>query len=467
MIVLLRIKKERFLMISKKAIGLLSVALVIPAFSNVNLSAIELDSDMGYYESVKNVLEVNQNLEDLENSLKPILKNFFDSKIEEYINFLGSNHEDIQENKNSLIECIDFYIKNFSLRERHFGYPANMCKRTALVNIFSSIEKEGFLANNCGDVNESGNYRMDSKEIERDILKLFAEKFGIQDNYWGYITSGGSESNEWGINASFKKNPDGILYFCESAHYSIYKNSETHKRRIIPQTSEEDESINCEALFKQIEKDYSQTKSPANIILTWGTTKYGSCDDVKRITDFLIEKHIPYYVHVDAALFGGIPNNQVDAPVISEIKNLNIDSISTSLHKYIGVPTVKSILLSTKKASGEHIDYIGQTDNTTSGSRDIMPFSTRQQVIDILNHSDPCDYKKNIEFFEKCLKDKSVNFVRNGKSNIFVVDAPSDEICKKYQLSCFTDKAGHQKSHIIIFPYQNQNIIKELAEELS
>ena len=65
-------------MISKKTIGLLSVALAIPAFSNVNLSAIELDSDMGYYESVKNVLEVNQNLEDLENSLKPILKNFFD-----------------------------------------------------------------------------------------------------------------------------------------------------------------------------------------------------------------------------------------------------------------------------------------------------------------------------------------------------------------------------------------------------
>ena len=169
-------------MISKKAIGLLSVALSIPAFSNMNLSAIELDSDMGYYESMKNVLEADQNLEDLENSLKPILKKFFNSKIDEYINFFGKNSEDIQVNKSSLIECIDFYIKNFSLRERHFGYPANMCKRTALVNIFRSIEKNGFLANNCGDVNESGNYRMDSKEIERDILKLFAEKFGIEDN---------------------------------------------------------------------------------------------------------------------------------------------------------------------------------------------------------------------------------------------------------------------------------------------
>ena len=141
-------------MISKKVIGLLSVALAIPAFSNMGLGAEEIDSDMVYYESVKNVLEINQNPEDLENNLKPILKNFFDSKIDEYINFLGRNSKDIQENRNSLIECIDFYIKNFSLRERHFGYPANMCKRTALVNIFSSIEKDGFLANNCGDVNE-------------------------------------------------------------------------------------------------------------------------------------------------------------------------------------------------------------------------------------------------------------------------------------------------------------------------
>lgn len=453
-------------MISKKLIGLFSLAFIIPVFSKVHLQANEFNSDVSYYEEVKNVLETNQNLEDLEKNLKPVLKKFFDTKIDKYIKFIGENSKDIEKDKISVIECVDFYIKNFLLRERHFGYPANMCERSALVNIFRSIEKNGFLANNCGDVNESGNYQMDSKEIERNILKIFAEKFGIEDNYWGYITSGGSESNEWAINTSFKKNPDGILYFCESAHYSIYKNSQPYKRRIIPQISDEDESINCEALFNQIEKDYSETKSPANIILTWGTTKYGSCDDVKKITDFLIDKHIPYYVHVDAALFGGIPNNQLDAPVISDIKSLNIDSISTSLHKYIGVPTVKSVLLSTKEAFGERIDYIGQTDSTTSGSRDIMPFSTRQQVMDILNCSEPCDYKKNIEFFEKCLKDENIKFIRNGKSNIFVVDAPSNEICKKYQLSCFTDKMGKQKAHIIIFPYQDQNIIKELAQEL-
>lgn len=214
-------------------------------------------------------------------------------------------------------------------------------------------------------------------------------------------------------------------------------------------------------------KDYNETKSPANIILTWGTTRYGSCDNIKKVTDFLMSKNIPYYVHVDAAMFGGIPNNQVDAPIISNIRDLNIDSISTSLHKYVGVPTVKSVLLCTKGGTfGQHVDYIGQTDSTTSGSRDIMPFSTRQQVIDIFEHSKPEDYKTNVDFFENCLRSENINYVRNGKSNTFVVDAPNDDICKKYQLSCFTDKLGKQKAHIIIFPYQDQNVMKQLVQEL-
>lgn len=343
---------------------------------------------------MKEALKTSENSDDLKGNIKIVLDTLFKLKMNKYLYSLDLNEKDFQKLKSTVLECLDFYEKNAELRMRHFGYPANMCEKSILFDMLKSIEKDGFLANNCGDVNEVGNYQMDSKKIERDILRLFAEKFGIEDNYWGYITSGGSESNQWGINESFKENPDGILYFCESAHYSIYKYSEHYSRRIIPQTSNTDESIDCDALFKQIEKDYEEKHSPANLVLTWGTTKYGSCDDVKKITDYLISKNIPYYVHVDAALFGGIPNNQLDAPIMSNIKELNINSISTSLHKYIGVPNVKSVLLSTKRVSGKHIDYIGQTGSTTSGSRDIMPFSTRQQVVDILQNSDPDNYRK-------------------------------------------------------------------------
>ncbi len=443
----------------KKILSICSLAFM---FSNFIVSA----NGNKPYSLLREAVEVSENSDDLKNNIKIALDKLFKLKMNKYISSLDLNEKDLQKLKDVVLECLNFYEKNAELRTHHFGYPANMCEKSILFDILKSIEKDGFLANNCGDVNEVGNYQMDSKKIERDILRLFAEKFGIEDNYWGYITSGGSESNQWGINEAFTENPDGILYFCESAHYSIYKYSEHYNRRIIPQTSDTDESIDCNALFKQIEKDYKETHSPANLVLTWGTTKYGSCDDIKRITDYLISKNIPYYVHVDAALFGGIPNNQLDAPIISNIKELNINSISTSLHKYIGVPNVKSVLLSRKCASGKHIDYIGQTDSTTSGSRDIMPFSTRQQVVDILQNSDPEDYRKNIDFFAECLREQNVEFIRNGNSNIFVVDAPSDEICKKYQLSCFKDKLGKQKAHIIIFPYQDQEIIKELANNL-
>ena len=127
---------------------------------------------------------------------------------------------------------------------------------------------------------------------------------------------------------------------------------------------------------------------------------------------------------------------------------------------------VISVLLSTGSFFGNHIDYIGQTDSTTCGSRDIMPFSTRQQVVDILKHSDPEDYRKNIIFFENALRKNNVKYVKNEKSNIFIVDAPSEEICRKYQLSCFQDKSGNERAHIIIFPYQTKEAIENLANDL-
>lgn len=281
-------------------------------------------------------------------------------------------------------------------------------ERTPLYNIFLEYERFGFLSNNCGDIFEKGNYKMDSKEIEKDILEMFARKFGIDKNpYWGYITSGGSESNSWGIDNGFRIYPKGILYYCESAHYSIKKHAERYRSICIPQVS--------------------------------------------------------------PALYGGIPNNQVDAPII-KINEKEIDSISVSLHKYIGVPVVKSVLLSTRKPNCEVVPYIGMMDSTTSGSRDILPFSMRQQVFDVLNLTDKEEYTKNISLFERLLNEQKIPYIRSGKGNIFVMDKPSDALCEKFQLSTFEiylDGKKINKAHIIIFPYQIDTIICELVHDLS
>lgn len=387
--------------------------------------------------------------------------------LQQYIAQFSIADVDIKQIESYCIECEQFYQENLRLRKYHFGYPANMLERTPLYNIFLEYERFGFLSNNCGDTFEKGNYRMDSKEIEKDILEMFARKFGIDKNpYWGYITSGGSESNSWGIDNGFRIYPKGILYYCESAHYSIKKHAERYYHSIcIPQVSPTDEAININILFKMIRTN----PNPVILILTWGTTKFGSCDDILQIVSMLKKEEREFYIHVDAALYGGIPNNQIDAPII-KINGEEIDSISVSLHKYIGVPFVKSVLLSTRKPDCEIVPYIGMVDSTTSGSRDILPFSMRQQVFDVLNLTDEGEYTKNISLFERLLNEQKIPYIRSGKGNIFVVDKPSDALCEKFQLSTFEiyiDGKKINKAHIIIFPYQIDSIICELVHDLS
>ena len=386
--------------------------------------------------------------------------------LQQYITQFSVSDEDIKQIEEYCIECEKFYQQNQRLRNYHFGYPANMLERTPLYNIFLEYERLGFLSNNCGDTFEKGNYRMDSKEIEKDILEMFAHKFGIDKKpYWGYITSGGSESNSWGIENGFRFYPKGILYYSESAHYSIKKYAEKYRSICIPQASPTDEAINNNVLFEMVRSN----PNPVILVLTWGTTKFGSCDDVFQIISTLKKEGREFYIHVDAALYGGIPNNQIDAPII-KIDGEEIDSISVSLHKYIGVPFVKSVLLSTRKPNCEIVPYIGVTDSTTSGSRDILPFSMRQQVFDVLNLTDKGEYAKNINLFERLLNEQRIPYIRSGKGNIFVVDKPSDDLCQKYQLSTFeinVDGKKINKAHIIIFPYQVETIIFELVHDLS
>lgn len=183
-----------------------------------------------------------------------------------YISEHSLTNEQIIQLKQSCIECEEFYLENQKRRNYHFGYPANLLNPEPIYYIFAEYEKQHFLANNCGDTFEQGNYSMDSKKIEQSILAMFAEKFGIEKYpYWGYITSGGSESNAWGINSGYQMYPDGILYYCESAHYSVRKNIQGRRSICIPQRNSLDESIDCDLLLKMIRTNLQ----PAILFLTW------------------------------------------------------------------------------------------------------------------------------------------------------------------------------------------------------
>lgn len=360
-----------------------------------------------------------------------------------------------------------------ALRPTFFGYPGNLNEDSPLVRHLRHLEAEMFYSNNAGDPFEKGPWSLDGKAYERKLLSLFMKRFGLDEtSSWGYITTGGSESNTWAIRNGFRKFPDGRLYFCESAHYSVLKSVTNGSQALfpytlIPPTSNTSERIDTQKLFQTIAENYHKTKTPAILLLTWGTTRFGSIDEVRLIADHLKVTGIPHYIHVDAAFYGGIPANQIEAPVISTLADLGADSISISLHKFFGVPAINSVLLCKDKADGLEIDYLGQRDTTVSGSRSFPLFSATQRVKEILERSPEDTYCKNPQYFESRLKTIEYPYLRDGYANIFVIPRPSDSILEHFQLASFKSPDGKEDwAHIIVNPFHTQAEMDKLIETL-
>ena len=376
-----------------------------------------------------------------------------------------------EEDSEYIAKIDEYYARNLFRRKYMFGYPANMEDYSYTTSYLRHLESKMYLMNNCGDPYQKGNYGMDSKSIEKKIISLVAENFGVaQGEYWGYITSGGTESNFWGIREGFNRFPKGKLYFSEDTHYSVEKyvfDGENRERYPYEKIKvDKFGRISVENLFEVVKRDRKNGSNGAIVVLTWGTTCRGAVDEVKRITDGLRERGIEYYCHLDAAHFGGIAKNQEGAPKVENLAALGVDSVAVSMHKFMGTARVNGVLLALTRRDRPVIDYIGQEDSTLLGSRDYLPFSTYQRAREMLLRRDGEHYISNVQYFEGCLNDAGLVYERFENSNTFVVPKPCDEICKKYQLATFVDYDGSEKAHIIIFPFHQKEIMDELVHNL-
>lgn len=387
--------------------------------------------------------------------------------MEKLYNYLQQDIRQELENTPIAQEAQAFYAENTNRAECMFGYPSNNVTLSPLTQYLLLRHYNSPFSNNCGDVEERGNYALDTKDIERRIVQFYADKFGMGDTPWGYVTSGGSESNSCGIALAYNKYPNGIVYYSQSAHYSVEKFAKLYRRVEIP--TKPNDVLDLDILFAEILKNFRADGSPANLILTHGTTKYGECDDVDTIVTFLNEHKIPHYIHLDAALYGGIPNNQHNAPLIRNAKERGIDSVCVSMHKYLGFPDVHSVFVSTKKPQGRAVAYIGQRDTTVSGSRSIPAFALYNHILEQEHGQTEDTYEKNILYFEERLQALHIPYYRAPLANIFVIDKPSTEACKEFQLSCFFDSPCEddvEKAHILIFPHHTKQAMEQLLSAL-
>jgi len=340
------------------------------------------------------------------------------------------------------------------------GYPTNA------VLSYSNLGKFlDFTINNVGDPFSDCNYKVSTREFEKEVLHFFGDLMHIEpDDFWGYVTNGGTEGNMYGLYLGRETYPDGIIYYSEDTHYSISKTVRVLNSKHVMIKSQPNGEMDYNH-FKETVSSLSHY--PVIVNANIGTTMKGAIDNVANIVGILNSLNIKdYYIHCDAALFGIMLPFINHAPIFDF--RLPISSISISGHKFLGSPIPSGIALArrdTVKKIERSIEYIGSLDSTLSGSRDGFSVLILWQAIKHLE-------LKGIEkMVHRCMNITTYALSKfaeigypawvNPYSNIIIIKRPSEEIIQKWQLAPQGDDA-----HIIIMPHTTTEMVDEFVGEL-
>jgi len=334
------------------------------------------------------------------------------------------------------------------------GYPINSSYDYSDLAKICSLN-----LNNIGSPESSSSYRANTKDIELEIIKWFADLWGIKD-FWGYTTNGGTEANLQGLYVAREKTNGRKHVFMASAdsHYSIFKIARILKLNLCIINSQD----NGEMDYNDFEIKLLQNPDTYVIInANLGTTMKGAIDDTRNIYRIIKKHKRDVYIHVDGALSGFfIPFIENDLYFKS-----HINSMSISCHKFLGVPFSCGIFIMEKHLLDQissKIEYIGTIDCMISGSRSGHACLFLKYIID----------KKGLNGFksdiEKCIElaEYSVNNIRdsyrNQNSITVVIPRPNEQICQKWQLA-----SQGNISHLVIMPHVTLEKINNFISDLN
>ena len=354
----------------------------------------------------------------------------------------------------------DFYTAMERESSRYVGYPSN--------GVFDYSDLYRFLRfplNNIGDPFVESTYRVHSRSFEQDVLRFFAEMYHAPpDNYWGYVTSGGTEGNMYGLYLARELLPEGIVYYSEETHYSVSKVLRVLALRNIMIKAQPNGEMDYEDLREtiRIHRDV-----PPIILANIGTTMKGAVDDVDTIRGILRDFALPnFYIHCDAALSGMI------LPFVKDPEPYDfaagIDSISVSGHKMVGSPMPCGVVLAKKTnvdRIARSIEYVGTLDTTISGSRNgLSPLflwsairtlgrsGFREMVVGCLKMADYA-----IERFHE----EGLDAWRNNNSVTVVFPRPTPSVLEKWQIA-----ASEDIGHMITMPHVTRELVDELVGDI-
>ena len=343
--------------------------------------------------------------------------------------------------------------------EHQVGYPTN--QRFDYTPLYPFLE---YALNNVGDPFHESNYWANTHEIEREVVDHFARLMRIElDDSWGYVTSGGTEGNMYGLYLARELFPNGMFYFSEDTHYSVLKNVRVLNARYIMIKRQENGEIDYQDLREMIKVNRDV---PAVIMANIGTTMRGAVDDIGRIKRILQDLAVTSsYIHADAALSGMI------LPFVPEPQaygfDAGIDSISVSGHKLLGAPLPCGVVL-TRRAHvervGRAVEYVGVHDTTLSGSR--SGFAPLLLWYALTRYGDDGiralvdGMLVTAEYAVQQFSRRGIDAWRHRNSVTVVFPKPAPEVFRKWQIA-----PEGLEAHIITMPHVTRSMIDELVDD--
>ena len=345
---------------------------------------------------------------------------------------------------------LDALLKEFEeLSAQQVGYPCNQD--------FDYSELLPFLqysANNVGDPLHGSSFR----------INTFADMMHLsRDRAWGYVTSGGTEGNMYGLYMGREIFPDGVVYFSQDTHYSVVKIMRLLKARNIMIKSQDNGEIDYDDLYETIRINRD---SPVIFMANIGTTMKGAIDDVSRVRAILNDLAVTNsYIHADAALSGMI------LPFVEEPQpygfDVGFDSVAISGHKMIGSPLPCGIALTRREyvaRIARSIEYVGVLDTTLTGSRSaitplMMWYAFERHGLDGFKRI-VAGCLDNAEYAVTRFRDSGIPAWRNRNSVTVVFPKPSAEVILKWQLAPYEDIA-----HMLTMPHITRETIDAVVDD--
>lgn len=335
------------------------------------------------------------------------------------------------------------------LAARSLGYPANLA-----VDFSGVAHSFAWNLNNVGDPGVTGTYAMHTKEEELRVVDFFRRIWKCSDSSWGYVTHSGTEGNLQGMLDARAALGDPIVYVSQDAHYSISKIARMLRVRFVVVASDARGNMDVEDLVAAIDRT-----APALVVANIGSTMKGGIDDTDAIASTLRDAGVPYRIHGDAALMGGMLPFLDERPFFR-----SLDSACVSGHKHLGVPFPCGVYLTSHPPRGVVTEVTGSLDSTVSGSRSGHGALFLDHII---------QQKGESGFMKEALAcidtaqylvdtvDPSWGAWRNDRSPIVVIKRPPDSIVKHWQLA-----SQGPLSHVITMPHVTKRKINLLVRDL-